>query len=407
MRFTEREIAGLELPSGKAEVIVFHDQIAGFGLRLRAGGSRTWVYQYKVGPKHRRVTFGKYPAMRAPEAREQAEKLHAKVRLGHDPAGEKADAQSRADETFEACLKPYLIRARAKVRASTFKEIERHLVKNLAPLHGLRIDKVERRGIALQLARLTSEGGPVQANRTRASLSAFLSWCAREGLVGANEATFTNKNAERPRDRVLEPTELGEIWRAVPERDFGAIIRLLILTGQREREIADLRWSEIDLDRNVISLPPARTKNRRAHTVPLSSAARAILEAQPKREGRDLVFGSGPGGFSGWSKSKNALDQAILEARRTSDKKAKRMPAWIIHDLRRAVSTHMADKLNIQPHVIEAVLGHVSGHKAGVAGRYNLALYEAEKAAALTRWGDYILALAEGRESNVATFKRA
>jgi integrase len=407
MKFTEREIAGLELPPDKPEVIVFHDQIGGFGLRLRAGGSRTWVYQYKIGAKHRRITFGAYPAMRAPEAREQAEKLHAKVRLGQDPAGEKADAQSRADETFEACMKQYLIRQRGKVRASTLKEIERHLLKNLAPLHGQRIDKIDRRGIALQLARLTSEGGPVQANRTRASLSGFLNWAAREGLVQGNEAAFTNKNAERPRDRVLEPTELVEIWRAVPDRDFGAIIQLLILTGQREREIADLRWSEVDLDRDLISLPPARTKNRRGHTIPLSSAARAILEAQPKRDGRDLVFGSGPGGFSGWSKSKNALDQAILAARKTSDKKAKPIPAWIIHDLRRAASTHMADKLNIQPHVIEAVLGHVSGHKAGVAGRYNLACYEAEKAAALTRWGDYVLALVEGRESNVATFKRA
>jgi integrase len=115
-------------------------------------------------------------------------------------------------------------------------------------------------------------------------------------------------------------------------------------------------------------LPAARTKNRLEHDVPLSPAATVILTGTPRRAGRDLVFGEGVGGFSGWSLAKAALD--------------KRLPIkpWRLHDLRRTAATRMGD-LGVLPHVIEAVLNHISGHKAGVAGIYNRATYAAEKRA--------------------------
>ena len=81
------------------------------------------------------------------------------------------------------------------------------------------------------------------------------------------------------------------------------------------------------------------------------------------------------------------------------------MLPWVIHDLRRTVATGMAE-IGIQPHVIEAILNHVSGHKSGVAGIYNRASYEAEKATALNLWAAHILALVERRESNIVTAKR-
>lgn len=139
----------------------------------------------------------------------RAADLHAKVRLGQDPAGVKADARARANETFETCARQYLGWQRKKVRASTYKENERHLLKNLVPLHGLRIDATDKRSIALQLTRLAANAGPVQANRTRASLSKFLNWCLREGLVASNQAALTNTGAENKRDRVLRMTS----WR--------------------------------------------------------------------------------------------------------------------------------------------------------------------------------------------------
>ena len=312
------------------------------------------------------------------------------------PPGAKHDARARAQETFEACVKKYLSWQRQEVRLSTYKENERHLLKNLAPLHGLHIDGIDKRTIAAQLTRFAAEGGPVQANRTRASLSKFLNWCLREGLVESNQAVLTNVNREQKSDRVLIDAELKEIWNALPENNYGAIVKLLILTGQRAGEIANLRWSEIDFDRGIISLPPHRTKNGRPHLIPMSAKVASILEGQIRREGRDIVFGNGQLGFSGFGKAKNALDKVI----------AGKLQPWVIHDLRRSAATGMAE-IGIQPHVIEAILNHISGHKSGVAGIYNRAAYETEKATALNRWAEHIEAIVEKRGSNVAPFKRA
>src|SRR5262249_32698608 len=152
---------------------------------------------------------------------------------------------------------------------------------------------------------------------------------------------------------------------------FGAIMKLLALTGQRGGEIAGLSWSEVQDDRLV--LPGERTKNHRPHDVPLSTPARAILNAFSKRprvvsadgKVRDFVFGSGQGPFSGWSNCKEALDARIEKSRR-----GKPLPHWTPHDLRRSFATHAAE-LGVEPHIIEAVLNHISGHRAGVAGTYN------------------------------------
>ena len=380
MKFTVNSTAALRLPASKSDHIEFDDDIPGFGLRFRNGGAR-WVFQYKIGAKHRRITLGRYPALKVPDARQQAEQLHAKVKLGLDPAGEKAENQARAGETFEACMDRYLEKRRAEewLRPTTLSEIERHLSRNLKPLLGLRIDKVHRRTIAAELGRLAADA-PVQANRTRASLVKFLNWCAGEGYVDTNPAIFTNKSPEAARDRVLTVVELVAVWSALPDGDFGDILKLLILTGQRRDEIADLRWDEVNLDLGLITLPPARTKNHRKHTVPLSGTAKAILEARDRD--RAFVFGRGQGGFSGWSQAKRRLDAELA------------IPPWVIHDLRRAVSTGLGD-IGVQPHVVEAVLNHVSGTKAGPAGIYNKALYETEKRAALRAWAKHLTAAIE------------
>ena len=115
----------------------------------------------------------------------------------------------------------------------------------------------------------------------------------------------------------------------------------------------------------------------------------AIIERQPKRKGRDFILGIGELGFSGWSDCKARLDQALLAARRKHSRKAKAMPDWRLHDLRRTCATGMAE-LGVQPHIIEAVLNHVSGHKGGVAGIYNRAKYADEMRTALQRWADYL-----------------
>jgi len=395
MKFTAKSTEGLKLPPGKTDLVVFDDALAGFGLRLRAGGSRSWVFQYQIGDRQRRMAIGKAPALTLDKAREIAAQLHAKVKLGGDPAGDKAENQARAGETFEHCMSLYLQRRRSegKLRPSTYREIERHLARNLKALHQIPIHRVDRRAIAVELARLT-EGAPVQANRTRGSVIKFLNWCAGEGFIDANPATFTNRTAEHARDRVLKIDELKAIWHCLSGGDYGDIIKLLALTGARANEIAQLRWSEIDLARGLIVIPASRTKNRRAHFIPMSATVRAILEARPRDGERDLVFGRGQGGFAGWTQAKRRLDAQV------------KTPPWVIHDLRRSVSTGM-NEIGISPWVVEAVLNHISGFKAGVAGRYNHATLDGEKAVALARWDEHLMAVVEGRDTNIAPFKRA
>jgi len=386
-----KTVAKLTQPAGKSETIFFDSDIGGLGVRIRSGGSRSWIFQYdNAAGRTRRITLGKVSAVDATKARQVASELHAKVRLGQDPAAVKAESKARAAETFGASVRPFLQWQHARVRPSTLRHLERHLLINLAPLHSLPINQVDRRAIAAQLARMN--GSPVQANRTRSTLTSFLNWAMREGLIDSNPALATNKYPERSRDRVLTNAELQKLWLALPEGDFGEILKILILTGAREREIADLHWDEINLEKGIIELPPHRTKNRRRHVIPTSGAVRAILEG---REQGGFVFGiSGQSGFSGWSRCKERLDEAI------------KIPDWTIHDLRRSAATHMAE-IGIQPHIIEAVLNHVSGHKGGVAGIYNRAGYEAEKTTALNRWAEHVAAIVEGRDSNVTPLRAA
>jgi integrase len=410
VRFTKPAIAGLALQQGKAELIAFDDDLPGFGIRLRAGGKRTWVVQYRVGRKQRRLTLGSVAAIGLDQARSEARKTLAKVHLAHDPQADKTRLRVQAALTFGSLLDRYLAVKRDRLRPRSYSETERPLIRDWAPLHELPVAKIDRADVANQLGSLAIENGPASADRARSVLSAFFTWSMREGLVPTNPVIGTNRPAEPiARERVLSDGELVEIWRACRENDYGRIVRMLILTGQRREEISALSWWEIDLQKAVISLPGDRTKNHRPHEVPLSDQSLAILKATPRRDGRNFIFGAGDGAFSGYSRSKTALDKRILFARLAAPEPAdnhRPMPEWRLHDIRRTVATRMAD-IRIQPHVIEAVLNHVSGHRAGVAGVYNRSLYADEKRDALIRWGDHVEALVVNGHRQVVPIKRA
>jgi integrase len=343
------------------------------------------------------MVLGRATAIKAEKARAIAGEYHEQVGKGRDPAGEKAVRKVQAADTLDELVRRYLEVKKDELRPRSYAEVARHLDVYAKPLHRLPLTSIDRTIIKDHLDQIARDSGSVTANRARASMSAMFVWGMTEGLADKNPVISTRKREEKSRDRVLSDAELKAIWISADDDHYGAIIKLLMLSGQRANEIAGLQWSEIDFDRGVILLPAERTKNGRAHQVPMSSTMVAILEAHPKTEERDLVFGYGTGPFSGWSKSKETLDAAV------GDKIAAH---WVPHDLRRTWATRMAD-LGVQPHVIEAVLNHVSGHRAGVAGIYNRAMYAKEKAEALTLWADHIAAVLAGRKSNVTSLKRA
>ena len=171
-----------------------------------------------------------------------------------------------------------------------------------------------------------------------------------------------------------------------------------MLSGCRRDEIASLSWGEIDFEGGLITLPSERTKNGYPHEITITKPIRAILEAQQlDSNGRELVFGRGAGGFQDFSGSKAELDQRIAAARERRGLGS--MPAWVPHDFRRSVSTTMHEGLRIPPHVVEAVLGHVSGYKSGIRAVYNRSLYRDDKRVALERWDAMLMAAVNGKRA--------
>jgi integrase len=356
-----------------------------------------------------RVTKESFTTVRDPDGtvvklgiREQVAQLYARVKLGQDPAGDKAEGRRRAAETFEVVSKKFLAFQKGELRPDSYRQVERHILRHASNLREDQLASIDRRRIASLIAAIKEEAGTVTANRVGSTFSYFFTWAMGQGMAEVNPTIGIAKFSEQPRERVLSDGELGLIWSAAGDDHFGAIVKLLMLSGQRADEIASLRWSEIADD--VITLPSERTKNKRLHRVPLSDPAIAILAEQPLRvetdgSRRELVFGIGQRGFSGWSRCKERLDERVAK------EIGRPLPAWRIHDLRRSVATGMA-KLQIQPHVIESVLNHVTGSRSAISRVYNQNTYEPEKQQALDLWAEHVLAVVEGRESKITPLRR-
>jgi integrase len=177
------------------------------------------------------------------------------------------------------------------------------------------------------------------------------------------------------------------IWRGTDTlaAPYAAMVKLLILTGARVREVAGLRWSELSPDLSLWTLPKERVKNGREHRLPLPPAARGIIGAVPRIQGSDYVLTfTGERPVDGHSAVKRALDQGS------------RVTGWTLHDLRRTLATNL-QRLGVRLEVTEAVLNHTSGSRRGIVGVYQKYQYDTEKAAALEAWADRLAALIEGR----------
>jgi integrase len=394
MRIDAKTVAKLKLPEGKSDAIHFDDTMPGFGLRLRrgAGGKllRSWIVQYRRGGATRRLLLGSADVLSVEQARAAGKKALAKVALGDDPQQERTERRKKDRDTLQSAITEYL--ACKKVKPKTLKDMTRYLLSGPAfkPLHAMPLDKVTRKDIASRIVVMEREAGSNIAWHCRRALLSFYVWAMRMGLVEQNPVIATIRpESSKPRERVLSDEELAKIWKACRDDDYGRIVQLLILLGARRQEIGGCVWPEVDLDAGVWTLPAERSKNGKAHQLPLLPMALEIIKSMPHRVTRDHLFGARAGrGFSSWHKGKLALDAKV------------KLPPWTPHDIRRSVATHMAD-LGVQPHIIEQILNHQSGHKSGVAGIYNRSSYEREVRSTLALWEDHIRTLVEGGERKI------
>lgn len=409
MNLTERTVREASCPAGKADALIFDDALKGFGLRVTASGRRIFLFQYKTAGKVRRTTIGQWGTeLTVAQARRRAEALRGQVREHRDPVAEAratkaatlaAEAKARAARaagqyTVKRLVEQYAehhLSARSPAyRARVVRDAEHHLKRWLGESAG----SFTHADAVAVLDRVRADSGPVQANRVRAQLRACWGWACKRGALAANPWAATPRPLPRetPRERVLTDWEVGALYRvagAMPHSQ-GVMVRLLILTGQRRSEIAELEWREVDLAGAALDLPASRTKNHMPHSVPLVPTAVELLESVPKPEGTVYVFeGSAKTPFSGFGRLKARLAKALAKAAAEAEV---RVEPWTLHDLRRTAATGL-QRLGIRLEVTEAVLNHISGSRAGIVGVYQRHGWAAEKRAALEAWASHVLAL--------------
>jgi hypothetical protein len=281
-----QEISGLQLPAGKKDHLVPDGTVPGLALRLREGGSRTWVFSYRIGHKQRRMALGSASVLSVQEARRCATTLYANTKLGIDPTQRKEEAKLQAAETVKAKLPLYFAHQQDRVRdghlrQSSYVEIERHLLVHAKRLHAKPLTKVTRRDVAAMLSALTEKLSGATVNRVQTTLSGFFAWSMREGLIDSNPVEGTERREEGERTRLISDAELRDIWSALRDDAYSDILRLLILTGARAKEIGGLCWRECDLTTRFIMLPPERTKTG-ANTKSFSAIALSTFFARDR-----------------------------------------------------------------------------------------------------------------------------
>ncbi len=373
-------------PPASGQIDYFDAAYPGLALRVTAKGVKSWTYFGRVHGRLRRVTLGRWPDLTLAKAREKAGEASDAMRGGGDPTAEKrrAKASPRDRDDVVAVIADWLARDQAGNRSKG--EVARVMRRDVLPQwKGRRIADISRRDCIELIDAIADRGAVAMARRAHAHLHRLFRWCVGRGVVEQNPMTDLPKPGQAvKRDRALSDAELVAVWKASEGLGypFGPLVLLLILTGTRRGEIAGLRWSEVDGE--TIRLAGRRTKNGEPRDIPLTPAARLLLIGLPrigdKASKTALCFTmTGETPVSGWSKSKAAIDAKVIEAL------GEAIPAWHLHDLRRTVATGM-QKLGCRLEVVEVVLGHIGGSRAGVVGVYQTHRFAEEQRDALRAW---------------------
>ena len=383
--------------------------LSGLYLVIQPSGAKSWALRYRYGGKPKKLTLGKWPVMGVADARAAASEAIDAVEHGTDPgaAKQKAKADRRDADLSERDKINTLVALYGKRHLSTLKSgatVQRELDRHVVAEWGDRdIQDIAKRDVIDLLDGIADSGRIVTANRVRAYLSKFFNWCVDRDVIEVSPAMNVKAVAkETSRDRVLSDDELRWFWAAceVEGQPWGALGKVLLLTGQRLSEVAGMTDAELHGDE--WHLPAGRTKNKRAHDVPLSDTVQAVLGAVERIDGKPgfIFTTTGTTPVSGFFKARAHLAEAMERIASEEQGKAVEIPRWTFHDLRRTAATGMA-RLGIPVRVTEAVLNHVSGTGGGIVGVYQRHDYADEKRRALEAWASFLQRLAEPESQNV------
>lgn len=411
-------------PEGKpklAQTDYWDNSAPGFGLRVTSTGTRSWqVLTRLLGQSSvKRFTIGRYAekegdgGLSLAQARAEALALKGRIARGENPrqteAHEKADAIRRSAQTFRTIAEEFLETHHPKkkkvLRPATKRRYTGLLLgSDMVAWHARPLSSLTRADIVDLLHRMQKRGVPVSANRALAVLKKLMAWAIQQNLIEHSPCDHIQAPAaETPRARHLfgshrynQPSELALLWRACEHvGPLGALPKLLMLTGQRLSEVAEMRAEElIDLDgaEPRWHIPGTRTKNHKDHVIPFTPMAVKILDAMPRFAGSALIFTTnGATPMSGFTNFKKRIDREIeklLKAQPTRYAGQFKAP-WVFHDLRRTFKTGLAE-LGIPSDVRDALVNHTP---QGVAAHYDHAEHDAAKRQALLRWEAHIMGL--------------
>jgi integrase len=398
---TDRRIRALKATAGGRRVEVMDGAVPGLGVRVLPTGRKSWFLRYGPREERRRIVLGPYPALSLEAARNKARELLAGVKIsGRDPMAErKAERTARRKAetaTFEALATCYLEEhAKRNKRLRAWKEDERKLRVEVLPVWGSRpAADIRRTDVRDLLERIAQERGGVCANRTRTLISRVYSFGMEKERVESNPVHGVKRvYVEAPRERVLTEEELRELWplfdRLQPA--VAAAWRLVLLTAQRPGEVLSMRWRDLERDSRGWwwNLPAELTKTNRAHRVPLSPQALAVIEAlRPLTGSTEWVLASRADG-----KRLTWLSHSSARLRGWSG-----LPHFTPHDLRRTAATWLG-RSGVRPDTIDQLLNHAAGR---ITRTYNRAGYDTEKRQAVVLLGDLVDGVLAGEErSNV------
>ena len=408
-RFTDQMVERLRPP--EAGRIELGDEVCpGLLLRVTERGVRSFSVIYKVvgeggvsvsgrllKGKQRRITLGQWPTLRLTEARERAREILSAALEGRDLRDERrAQNLLRAANTLENVAERF-IRLHAKPNVKSWRNIDRVLNLHVMPHWGDRVMRDIRRADMHQLLDgLVAAGKTGTAREVRKHLSSLFNWAVDREIVTDNPVygmTRADLKNTHEAGRALEDDELRAIWHASGDLGypFGAMYRLLILSGQRRNEWANARRSEIDPDNRLLEIRRDRYKGGRDHIVPLADEAWALVDALPAWPGNDYYLFSTTDGrkpVSGFSRAKSLLDKkAQLILRSSTNDQRIELKRYRVHDFRVTCETRLAN-LGFNQEVRDAVLGHA---KPGLQKTYNKHDYLDEKRAALVSYSNHLI----------------
>jgi integrase len=406
--FTTKAVEALKADPQRRQEIP-DPALSGLYLVIQPSGAKSWALRYRYAGKPKKLTLGRWPIMGVADARAAASEATEAVEHGKDPSAAKKktkaarmEAQLTERDKVKTLIGQYAKRhlAGLKSGATVKRELERHVVT----VWGERdIHDIAKRDVIDLLDDIADSGRVVTANRVRAYLSKFLNWCIERDVIEASPAQGVKPVAkESSRDRVLTDDEIRWFWQACEAegQPWGTLGKVLLLTGQRLSEVTGMTDKEISGD--LWHLPADRTKNKRAHDVPLSEDAMAVLDAIERIDGAAGLYHTtnGKTALSGFHKGRGYLADRMGKIAIEEAGEPVEIPHWTFHDLRRTAATGMA-RLGIPVRVTEAVLNHVSGTGGGIVAVYQRHDYADEKRRALEAWARFVTEQVAGNPENV------